>query len=127
MTYTEDVVRVHVENPEELRTVRTEEREPEHFVFSTFTLLPGQTVNSELLMLDPMRKSASILPIDAPVVLCHSVAQVASIANQNAAYTDPDGAYLPQGTPASLTGTGPVWGSVQAPTRVSVIINRRGE
>lgn len=127
MTYTEDVVRVHIENPEDLRTVRTEEREPEHFVFSTITLSPGQTINNQLLMLDAMRKSASILPIDAPLVLCHSAAQAASIANQNAAFTDPDGAYLPQGTPASLTGTGAVWGAVQVQNRISVIINRRGE
>ena len=127
MSYTEDIVRVHIENPEELHTVKTEEREPEHFVFSTFTLIPGQTINSELLMLDPLRKAASILPIDAPIVLCHSAATVASIANQTAGFASPDGAYVPQGTSVALTGTGPAWGACQAATRVSVIINRRGE
>ena len=127
MTYTEDIVRVHIENADDIRTVRTEEREPEHFVFSTITLAPGQTVNNNLLMLDPMRKAASLLPIDAPLILCHSAAQAASVSNQNAAFTDPDGAYVPQGTSIALTGTGPVWGAVQAACRVSVIINRRGE
>lgn len=126
MSYTDDIVRVHIENPDDIKTVRTEEHEPEHFVFSTFTLTPGQTINSELLMLDPMRKGASILPIDAPIVLCHSAATAASIANQNAAFSDPDGAYIPQLNSVSLTGTGPVWGACQTATRVSVIINRRG-
>jgi hypothetical protein len=127
MTYTDDVVRVHVENASELHTVRTEEREPEHFVFSTFTLIPGQTINSEVLMLDPMRKGASLLAIDAAIVLCHSATQAASAANQVAGLPDPDGAYVPQGVSVALSGTGPAWFAGPTATRVSLIINRRGQ
>jgi hypothetical protein len=117
-------VGVKVTNFEDM-IFRTEEHEPEHFAFTTVTLLPGQSFAQTILALDPNRKSASILPIDAPIVLCDSPGQAVSAGNQVSGFPAPDGAYLPQGTPASLSGTGQCWAACQTATRVSVIINRR--
>jgi hypothetical protein len=118
-------VGVHVDNFEDM-VFRTEETEPEHFSFSTITLVPGQNpLDNQVLALDPLRKAASLLPLDAPVVLCDSPAQAASPSNQVAGFPAPDGAYTPQGTSVSVTGTGPAWAACQAATRLVVIISRR--
>jgi hypothetical protein len=117
-------VGVKVTNFEEM-VFRTEEKEPEHFSFTTITLVAGQAA-ATLLALDPLRKDASILSIDAPIVLCDSAAQAMSAGNQVSGFTAPDGAYVPQGTSVGLTGTGQVWAACQVNTRVSVIVNRRG-
>ena len=118
-------VAVHVDNFSEM-VFRTEETEPEHFSFSTITLNPGQNpLDNQILANDPLRKAASILPVDAPIVLCDSPAQAASPSNQVSGFTAPDGAYTPQGTSVSVTGTGPAWAACQSPTRVAVIISRR--
>ena len=121
-----DPIGVRVMNFEEM-VFRTEEHEPEHFSFATITALPGQqnAQQNQLLPEDPLRKTASILPIDAPIVLCNSMAQAMSASNQLTGFAAVDGAYLPQGTPATLDGTGAVYMACQAATRVSVITNRR--
>ena len=119
-------VAVHVDNFHEM-IFSTEEHEPEHFSFSTITLNPGQNPSdSMLLALDPLRKDASVLPIDAPIVLCDSPGQASSAGNQLSGFPAPDGAYIPVGTSVSLKGTGAAWGACQVATRVTVIINRRG-
>lgn len=118
-------VAVHVDNFSDM-VFRTEETEPEHFSFSTITLNPGQNpLDNQILANDPMRKAASIVPIDAPIVLCDSAAQAASPGNQVSGFTAPDGAYIPQGMSVGLTGTGPAWAACQTATRVSLILNRR--
>jgi hypothetical protein len=116
-------VGVKVTNFEDM-VFRTEEHEPEHFSFTTVTLIPGQSAQ-QLLAHDPLRKDASILPIDAPIVLCDSPAQAMSVANQAAGIPAPDGAYVPQGTSVGLSGTGQVFGACSVATRVSIVINRR--
>jgi len=122
-----DPISVRVMNFEEM-VFRTEEHEPEHFSFTTVTLLPGQQnpQQSQILAADPLRKDASILPVDAPIVLCDSPAQAASTGNQLSGFPAPDGAYLPQGTSATVTGTAAVYAACQAATRVTIIANRRG-
>lgn len=118
-------VSVRVENFNEM-TVPTEEHEPEHFSFFTVTLQPGQNpLDSVILALDPLRKDAAILPIDAPIVLCDTASKAASAGNQVANFPAPDGAYIPQGVSIAISGTAGVWGACQAATRVSVIVNRR--
>lgn len=121
-----DPITVKVSNPEDFKLV-TVEHEPEHFSFTTVTLTPGQQspLQCVLLALDPLRKSAAILPIDAAIVLCDSPAQAAAAGNQMTGFPAPDGAYTPQGVSVTVDGTGPVWGACQTATRVSVIINRR--
>lgn len=121
-----NAIPVHVENINDLRIVKTEEVEPEHFVFSTVVVAPGQAGIQELLKLDPKRKDASLLPIDAPIVICHTYGQTMSASNQVAGFTAPDGAYVPQGTSMTLSGTAAVYVTCQAQTRVTLIINRRG-
>lgn len=117
---------VRVSNFDEM-IFRTEEKEPEHFSFSTIILTPGQSpLDNQILAHDPLRKSAAILPIDAAIVLCDSPGQAASPSNQAAGFAAPDGAYTPQGTSVAVTGTGPAWAACQVQTRVSLIINRRG-
>ncbi len=81
-------VHVHVDNAKEIsdgvQVVRTEEREPEHFVCSTVVVPQpsagvggGQTnVNAtQVCYLNLLRKSIAIQAIDSPVVLvdtyCH--------------------------------------------------------
>jgi hypothetical protein len=135
MTAGYDAIHVHVDNATDF-VVRTEEHEPEHFTFATFVLQPGQAGGSvgtggqagfqQLLAQDPLRKDASILPIDAPIVLCDSAMQAMQASNQVAGFPAPAGAYVPQGTSVSLEGTGPAYGACQVATRVSIIINRRG-
>lgn len=124
-----EAVPVHVMND---ITIQTKEQEPEHFVFATITVQPpgplavqGQGPQ-ELLGLDPMRKSAAILAIDAPIVVCHSPAQAGSAGNQVSGFIAPDGAYIPALVPVSITGTAAVYVTCQTATRVSVISNRRG-
>lgn len=118
-------VAVHVDNFNEM-VFRTEETEPEHFSFSTITLTPGQNpLNNQILAHDPLRKAASIISNDAPIVLCDSPAQAASPANQVTGFPAPDGAYIAQGAPVAVTGTGPAWAACQAATRVTLILNRR--
>lgn len=105
---------------------RTEETEPEHFSFSTVTLTPGQNpLDNQILAHDPMRKAASIVSNDAPIILCNSPAQAASPANQVSGFPAPDGAYIAQGAAVAVTGTGAAWAACQAPTRVTLILNRR--
>lgn len=118
-------VGVKVTNFEDM-VFKTEELEPEHFSFTTVTLTPGQSMAQTILALDPNRKSASVLPVDAPIVLCDSPGQAVSAGNQASGFTAPDGAYVPQGTSVALSGTGQCWAACQVATRVSVIINRRG-
>ena len=60
----DDAVKVHIVNAEDLHTVKTEEREPEHFVFSTVVVAYGVTGYNnfeQVLALDPLRKDASIM------------------------------------------------------------------
>jgi hypothetical protein len=124
-------VRVHITNPEDLTVVRTEEKEPEHFIFSTFVVaagLTGYNVVEMILPEDPLRKDASILACDSPVVVCHSMSQASQVANQVAGVPYPQGAYLPAGFSVTISGTARVYVTATAGTasRVSVVTNRRG-
>lgn len=127
----EDVVRVHVENADDLRVQKTEEHEPEHFAFTTRVIgnAAGYDLYTQLLAEDPRRKDFSILTVDAPIVLCHSAAQANAASNIVATTAQPpQGAYIPAGTSFTFTGTGAVWiaATSATPTRVSVAANRRG-
>jgi hypothetical protein len=135
MTHEDDsAVGVHITNFEDL-IFRTEETEPEHFSFQTIILEPGQSGGQVgtggqgsaqlLLALDPLRKDASIVSIDSAIALCDSPAQAGRPWNTVNGLLVPDGAYTPAGVPIALAGTGAVYGSTQAITRVCVIINRR--
>jgi hypothetical protein len=124
-------VKVHITNPGDM-VVRTEEREPEHFVLATITLqtpaqLAAQGQGPQLILAeDPLRKDAALYPADAAIVICHSPQQAASAGNQVAGFIAPDGAYVSQGQSVTLTGTGRVYAACQVATRVSIIVNRRG-
>lgn len=131
MSYSEDVIRVHVENADDIKTVKTQESEPEHFNLSTVIVAlntVGYNNFEPVLMEDPLRKDASILSVDNPVVLCHSVAQAMNAANQVAGVPYPQGSYLPAGTSLTLTGKGRMWvaATSASPSRLSVFVNRRG-
>jgi hypothetical protein len=125
-----DPVQVRVANFGDL-VFRTEETEPQHFTMMTFTLntmaqLAVMGQGPQLILAeDPLRKDATLWSVDAPIVVCHSPNQAASAGNQAAGFTAPDGAYLAQGQSLSLSGTGRLYAMCQAPTRVSVAINRR--
>lgn len=126
----DEVIRVHVENPEEMKNPgNTEEREPEHFSLSTVvvsTALPYNTVE-QVLSQDPLRKDFSIVSLDGTIVLCHSQAQANDKANQVANVPFPVGAVLSQGMALTGTGTGRMWAVATGatPCRVGVFINRR--
>jgi hypothetical protein len=125
----EDVVRVHLENPQDINVQRTEEREPEHFVFSTVVIafgVPGLNPYEQVLAEDPLRKDWSILAIDAPIVICNK-SQISDKANQVAGVPFPQGAYVPQGGAVTGTGTAQIFAVATSatPCRVSVYVNRR--
>jgi hypothetical protein len=129
-------VGVHITNFEDL-VFRTEETEPEHFSFQTLLLEPGQSggqVGSggqpgqqQILALDPLRKDASIVPLDFPIALCSSAQQASRPWTTFGGLLVPDGALVQAGQSVSLEGTGGAWASCQSATRVVVIINRRGQ
>jgi hypothetical protein len=131
----ESHVSVHVENFDDFKTTKTEEVQPEHFVFSTYVVQGGQVSQGagnppfqQILMLDVERKDAAITSPDAAIVLCHSAAQAQSAQNQVAGVPNPEGFYIPAGGSISLEGTGRVWAvaTVNTPARVCVAVNRRG-
>ena len=125
----EEVVRVHLENASDINVQRTEEKEPEFFTFATVVVASAGSFNlfEQVCMLDPLRKEVSILAVDSPVVVCHTVAQAVNPANQIASVPFPQGAYLPVGVSLTLGGTGPVWvaATVATASRVSVAQSRR--
>jgi hypothetical protein len=132
-----EAIKVEVINAEDMRVMQTEEHEPEHFVCNTFVLQIGdpnqpdenpQNQYASVLQLDPQRKSASIMTIDNPIVICHSENQANSPANQVPGIPAPDGVVLAVGQSVSVTGTAPLWAVATATgnSRVSVIVNRRG-
>jgi len=122
-----EAARVYLDNPEDL-IFRTEETEPEHFAFQTITLQPGQTPGPQtILALDPLRKDAALISVDAPFVLCDSAMQAINNSNYVTGFPSPAGAYIAQGQPVSLSGTAQVWGACQAATRIVVILNRRSK
>jgi len=126
----DEVGRVHLENPEDINVQKTEEKEPEHFVFRTFTVannVAGYDNNELILALDPLRKEASILAVDRAIVLCHSRNQLTDPANQVTNVPNPQGAYLPANAAVTVQGTGRVWAVATSatPTRITVIANRR--
>lgn len=125
----EPILSVHVENPEDLRVLKTEEVEPEHFVFQTIVVGTGAGLDlyRPALALDPDRKEAYIFSVDSPVVICHSQAQANAVSNQVALVPFPEGFYLGAGQGLPIKGTGRVWIAATAPTasRVSIAINRR--
>lgn len=130
MTISEDIIRVHVENHDDLKTVRTEAHEPEHFVFSTVVVAyntAGYNNVEQVLAEDPLRKDASIMAVDNPVVICHAASQLTDPANQVSGVPYPQGAYLPAGSSLTVTGTGRAWvvATVASASRVSLFINRR--
>jgi hypothetical protein len=125
-----DAIPVHLMNPEDINVQKTQEHEPEHFVFST-VIVAFNTVGynnfEQVLALDPLRKDASILAVDQAVVVCHSHQQMTDPANQVAGVPFPQGAYLPAGSSLTVTGTGPCWvvATVAAASRVALFVNRR--
>lgn len=125
------IVRVHLENPQDIAIQRTEEHEPEHFNFYTVVVAYGVTGYNpfeQVLPEDPLRKDWSILAVDGPVVLCNKL-QVNDKANQVANVPFPQGGYLPQNASVSGTGTAQLFAVATSatPCRVSVFVNRRGE
>ena len=125
----EDIVRVHLENPGDIAIQRTEEKEPEHFVFSTVVVgfgISGYNNYEQVLAEDPLRKDFSILSLDNPVVICNK-AQVNDKANQVAGVPFPQGALLPAGSSFTGTGTAQIFvvATTGSPSRVSVFVNRR--
>jgi hypothetical protein len=126
----DEAIKVHIVNTDDIRVQRTEEKEPEHFVFSTYVVasaLAGYNTIEQVLAEDPLRKDASILAVDSPIVVCHSPAQANSPANQVAGVPYPQGAYLPANQSITIAGTGRVFvvATVNTASRVSVAINRR--
>src|SRR5260370_14970267 len=96
---TDGVVRVHLENPQDVGVSKVEEHEPEHMVCSTVVVafgVPGYNNFEQVLAEDPLRKDWSLLAVDAPVVVCNK-SQVNDKANQVAGVPFPQGAYVPQG------------------------------
>jgi hypothetical protein len=131
MNISEDVVRVHLENPNDIAIQRTEEKEPEHFVFSTVVVASatnGINPFEQVFALDPLRKDFSISAVDNPVVICHTAAQLSDKNNQAAGVPFPQGAYLAAGQSFTGTGTGRLWvvATVAGASRVSIFENRRG-
>lgn len=127
--HSEGVVRVHLENPEDIHVQKTEEKEPEHFVFSTVVVahgVAGYNNYEQVLPEDPLRKDWSILAVDAAVVICNK-AQLNDPANQVAAVPFPQGGLLPQNASISGTGTAQIFAVATSatPCRVSVFVNRR--
>lgn len=127
---TDEVVRVHLENPDDIKVTHTEEREPEHFIFQTFSVafnVAGYDNFEQILALDPLRKEASILAVDQAIVLCHSQNQLTDPANQVTNVPHPQGGYLPANAAVTIQGTGRVWAVATSatPTRITVIVNRR--
>lgn len=132
-------IHVHLDNPQDIQVQRTEEKEPEHFIFATFILQLGQAANAQfsgiqpyekILALDPDRKDASINTVDQAVIICHSAAQAQFQSSPAGNVNTPAGVYLPAGSSMSISGTGAVWAAAvtaAGPTRVGVAINRRGE
>lgn len=129
----EDIVRVHLENAADIAVQKTEEKEPEHMVFSTVVIQGGQVYGGpgpnpyeQVLPEDPLRKDWSILAVDAPIVLCQK-SQVYDKANQVASVPFPQGAYVPQNVAISSTGTAQVFAvaTTNTPCRVSIFVNRR--
>lgn len=126
----EDIVRVHVENAQDLKVQKTEEQEPEHVTFTTFVVangVSGINLIEQVAEEDPLRKEVSILAIDSPVVVCHSYAQASNPANQVASVPFPQGAYLPINTALTLNTTARIWvvATVNTASRVGVSITRR--
>ena len=126
----EDVIRVHLENPGDIAIQQTEEKEPEHFVFSTVVVAyntTGYNNFEQVAAQDPLRKEFTITAVDNPVVLCHSHQQLTDPANQVLGVPYPQGALLVAGQSFDLTGTGPAWvvATVGAASRVSIAVNRR--
>lgn len=133
----ENTVHVHVENFDDFKVTRTEEVEPEHFDCRTFTVngtIATQVQQGDspkivkILELNPLRKDAAILSLDATVVICHSYAQATSPRNQDASLPTPDGVPLAAGSNLSVSGTGPLWAvaTVAGVARIAVIANVRG-
>lgn len=126
----EDIVRVHVENANDLKVQKTEEKEPEHVTFATFVVangIPGINLIEQIAEEDILRKEISILAIDQPVVVCHTYNQASNAANQVASVPFPQGAYLPIATALTLNTTARMWvvATSATQTRVSVSITRR--
>jgi hypothetical protein len=126
----DEVIRVHLENPQEITGVGDkEEFEPEHFSLSTVVVSTAAPYNKieKVLALDPLRKDFSIVSLDGTIVLCHSLAQANSAANQVANVPFPEGAVLGQNAALTGTGTGQMWAVATGatPCRVGIFINRR--
>ena len=122
-------IHVVVDNVHEIGVAAVEEKEPEHFSIATFTIAGGQPTDvraNQILPLDPDRKDAWIIAIDAPFVLCDSVAQASASQNQVTGIPAPAGGYVPQLQEIHVTGTGALWAATPVATRITVITNRRG-
>jgi hypothetical protein len=125
----EDAIKVHVVNTDDINIVRTEEKEPQHFVLSTVVVaygVAGYNNYEAVLTEDPLRKDWSILAVDTPIVLC-SKSQLTDPANQVSGIPYPQGGYLPAGSSITGTGTAQLFAvaTSDVPCRVSIFVNRR--
>lgn len=113
----EDVIRVHVDNPEELRTVHTEEIEPGLFTTSSFSLPGSGPVGTppygptQILAEDPLRKRAVIaFNGQGQIALAHSVQQAQYIQNNpGSALQSGEGCIVTCPGSIPVEGTGRLW------------------
>ena len=117
---TEDTVKVHLTNPEDIQIVRTEEFEPEHFVATSYVLpvtgltsgdQPDYNANdpTQILQLDLLRKE-TVLAINGTgqVWLAHSAAQAVALQTGNNQGAD-SGTLITSPATVKITGTAPLW------------------
>jgi hypothetical protein len=125
----EDAIKVHVCNSDDFKVTRTEEKEPQHMVFSTVVIAyntAGYNNYEQALPEDPLRKDWSILACDAPAVIC-TKSQLTDPGNQVSGVPFPQGAYLPAGSSITGTGTSQIFvvATTATPNRISLWVNRR--
>jgi hypothetical protein len=108
-----DTVGVSVTNWHEMPdlTIRTEEKEPEHYAASTFALpaLGPSSDPAQILQLDPLRKRALVALNGAgQVILAHSFQQAQAL-QKNVAQAADDGCIITAPATVTAEGTGPLW------------------
>lgn len=117
MPVREGHVPVHIMNLDDMRAQLTEEQEPQHV--SAFTRIiqagttwqgPGNNPFEEILAQDPLRKTAYIATLDAPVILVPSRAAAQDVANTTENQLNINGALLtPDMGYQEFETTAPLW------------------
>lgn len=101
---------------------------PQHVSTYTVVVAVGDSTNGilQLMPQDPLRVRAVITCNDQAVVICHSLPQAMSTANQAASVPNPSGAYLAAGQTVTINGTQEMFvAATGTVARVSVITERR--